>query len=340
MPPEFLPHLFERFTQVASSANSGRRGTGIGMAIVKQLLDLMEGQIAVESTLGEGTRCTVRLTLPLAAAGDGTEDSEGERDQVNLRGLKVLYAEDNPINRDVVDMLLEDSGVELTMVEDGQQAIQRILGDGERYDAILMDIQMPQMDGLQATEALCARFGRHELPIIGVSANALDSHREAALAAGMNAYLAKPVMQDDLLRELARVVGGTEMARSAPVHAAEQGAASRMFDHGELMDHVGSEEMADRVLRNFLANSEATFQRLVDGTSSARIETLRDALHSFKGSMLTIHANPLLAHLEGMHQLARDGDLDGVAAGMPLLRKLYDETLEAVRSSLSEAKED
>lgn len=187
--PEALPRLFERFAQADGSISRRYGGTGLGLAIVKRLLDLMNGTIDVDSRPGEGSRFVVRLPVEI---GVRPQPGMPVRIAAATRSLRVLVAEDNAVNRMVAEHLLRELGHSADFAEDGAQAV-AMARDGD-YDAILMDIQMPETDGIQATRAIRALEGpRGKVKIVAVTANAMTGDREKYLAAGMNGYVSKPI---------------------------------------------------------------------------------------------------------------------------------------------------
>jgi signal transduction histidine kinase/ActR/RegA family two-component response regulator len=196
--------LFKRFVQADQSITRQFGGTGLGLSICAALAEMMGGGIDAESVAGQGARFEVVLPLPRLADAAPEVESHAQ-DEISLEGLRVLVAEDHPTNRKVVEIVLEPFGVDLTMVEDGQAALDVL--DHDRFDAVLMDMQMPVMDGLTATRAIRAReaaSGDGRMLVIMLTANAMEEHVAAAHAAGADLHLAKPLHPGQLLEALAR----------------------------------------------------------------------------------------------------------------------------------------
>lgn len=194
MSEEFLKHIFEPFVQEHSDARTVYSGTGLGMSIVKKIIDRMNGTIVVTSK--EGEESTFVITLPFEIA-EKPEEIPAEMDgEVNIAGLHLLLAEDNELNAEIARTLLEDEGAITTIVNDGQQAVDIFSRNKPgTFDAILMDIMMPEMDGLSATKAIRAldREDAGTIPIIAMTANAFDEDEKKCMEAGMNAHLVKPL---------------------------------------------------------------------------------------------------------------------------------------------------
>jgi len=203
IPADKLPMLFQKFTQADGSNTRRFGGTGLGLAICRELAQLMKGKIAVESVEGQGSVFTVELLAPrVAEHGAGAVSPAVEED----RPLRVLAAEDIPTNQLVLRTIMQGFGVDLEMVDNGRQALEA--WQRSTFDIILMDIQMPEMDGVAATRAIReeeAATGRARTPIIAVSANAMPHHAREYLAAGMDAHVAKPI-------ELAKLHAAIERA--------------------------------------------------------------------------------------------------------------------------------
>ncbi len=210
--------LFKRFVQADQSITRQFGGTGLGLSISAALAEMMGGRIDARAVVGFGATFAVELPLP-RCEGELVDARREPEDEISLEGLRVLVAEDHPTNRKVVEVVLEPFGVDLTMVEDGKAALAAV--ESQVFDAILMDMQMPFMDGLTATRAIRAREAALGLPpvlIIMLTANAMEEHVASAKAAGADLHLAKPLHPVMLLEALAAVrTGGLADAASAAV---------------------------------------------------------------------------------------------------------------------------
>ncbi len=195
MSKEFLQHIFEPFSQEQSDARSAYHGTGLGMSIVKKLVDNMGGTISITSEIGKGSTFVIELPFEMASAPEKSKKEEVEKEN-SIRGLNLMLVEDNELNAEIAEMLLKDEGAIIIMANDGQQAVGLFNNNPVgTFDAILMDIMMPVMDGLSATKAIRAlnRPDAGTVPIIAMTANAFAEDAQKCLEAGMNAHLAKPL---------------------------------------------------------------------------------------------------------------------------------------------------
>jgi signal transduction histidine kinase/CheY-like chemotaxis protein len=199
--------LFKRFVQADQSITRQFGGTGLGLSICAALAEMMGGRIRADAKPGQGARFEV--LLPLSRCANVAETAIEEDREISLEGMRVLVAEDHPTNRKVVQIVLEPFGVDLTMVGDGEAALKAL--DEASFDAVLMDMQMPIMDGLSATRAIRAREAASGAPpilVVMLTANAMEEHVAAAEAAGANLHLAKPLHPAQLLEALARARKG------------------------------------------------------------------------------------------------------------------------------------
>ncbi len=204
IPEEAQDRLFKRFSQVDSSMTRRFGGAGLGLAISKQLVKRMDGEIGCQSTPGAGSQFW--FTLPVdVAKGPPAEVDDVADDEPDVGALRILAAEDQPINQQVLRAFLTGAGHEVTLVEDGALALAAV--QQSDFDIVLMDIQMPNMDGFEATRAI--RAFAHPLcsiPIIALTANAMAGDKERCLESGMDGYVSKPINAEDLQREIAAVI--------------------------------------------------------------------------------------------------------------------------------------
>lgn len=221
MSPEFREQVFDSFTREHTVTENGIGGTGLGMAITKNIVDMLGGTIHVESEVGRGTEFTVMLECEISEMTVKEEPDPEQREplknekqkiraeiQRRYEGKKVLLVEDNELNREIATAIMEEIGLNVDCVEDGTDAVNIMSSaEGGKYDLIFMDIQMPKMDGYTATREIrtlndpkCAN-----IPIIAMTANAFEEDRKKAIKAGMNAHIAKPISVDIILENLERM---------------------------------------------------------------------------------------------------------------------------------------
>ena len=208
---EYLPHIYEEFSREHTSTENKVPGTGLGLPIIKSMIELMGGSIQVESRQGIGTKFTVDLSFDMASK----EEVYGSRNAIKtsaihtIKGKRILIAEDNELNAEIAKTVLEDAGALVTRVEDGQQAVELFKEKpAGTFDAILMDLMMPIMDGYTATREIRSleRSDSKTIPIIAMTANAFQEDAEKCIAVGMNAHLAKPLDIEKVMITICRLV--------------------------------------------------------------------------------------------------------------------------------------
>jgi hypothetical protein len=193
MSAEQLGYVFNPFQQADGSTTRRFGGTGLGLAICKRVLELMQGEIRVDSSPGRGSRFEVRLPYVAPSAHHGPAQAGPATLPVRpLANITILLVEDDELSQKMLELMLEDEGAHLVTVGDGFSAVERVFADGpDAFDMVLMDIQMPEMDGYEATRRI--RKLAPALPIIGQTANAFEEDRDKCLEAGMAGHIAKPI---------------------------------------------------------------------------------------------------------------------------------------------------
>ncbi len=325
--PEAQTSLFREFNQLDGSINRRFGGTGLGLTISKRLVALMGGDISVESAPGSGSRFRISLRLPLAkreavvaiASPSTAEEAAGLRLVAAGRRLRVLLAEDNLTNQLVVSTMLENAGCRVDVASNGLDAVEAVRK--RAYDIVLMDMMMPEMDGLAASRAIRALPGTNgrAVPILAVTANAFAHDREACLAAGMNGYVTKPVSAARLATAIQSALG-----REAPA-APEPAPAELLEDRtDEPMDPAAMATLRQvygnatgRFVDLFLREAEKQLARLAELLESGDLSGIGITAHTLKGSALTFGCRTLgrlAAELEGAAQAGERGQLGSLVA--------------------------
>jgi len=278
--------LFGSFVQADSSISRRFGGTGLGLAISRRLVNAMGGEIGVESELGKGSEFHFELTLPVGVA------PRGETQTVlthAARPLRILLAEDNIVNQKVATGLLKMAGHSIEIANNGREALAAV--EAREHDVILMDMHMPEMDGIEATKAIRALPApKGTIWIVAATAGAMQADIDRCLAAGMNDYIAKPIVPDDLGRALARVGGGEETSPAAGDESSSiqerLSASDAVIDEGvlgELESQMGREIVASLV-GDFVENANHLIAEIARARASADGVAWTRAAHSLKSS--------------------------------------------------------
>jgi CheY-like chemotaxis protein len=206
--PEFLPQLFEPFSQEQRPEAANIQGTGLGLSIVKRIVDLMGGTIDVRSEVNKGTAFVVELPI-ICEDTAGDEKLKEEYPAVNLSGKQVLLLEDNYLNAEIATLMLKEKGIIVTLAENGKVGVEKFAASAPgTFDAILMDIRMPVMNGYDATRSIRSmeRPDSKTIPIIAMTADAFVEDLRRAKDAGVNDYLAKPIDANKVYAALSKAL--------------------------------------------------------------------------------------------------------------------------------------
>jgi signal transduction histidine kinase/CheY-like chemotaxis protein/HPt (histidine-containing phosphotransfer) domain-containing protein len=333
--PDAIERLFEPFHQADSSTTRRYGGTGLGLPISRQLVELMGGRIAATSTPGEGT--TFRFEIPMGRAGDapGRVRRRDRRDtppeEIPARGLAVLVVDDNQVNQTVAAELLRRDGYQVEIAEDGRQAV--AAAARRRFDAVLMDCQMPVMDGFEATRQIRdAEQGATRVPIIALTSSSMREDREEALAAGMDAFLAKPVTAEALTATVAR---WTREATRRPAPADEQPDAPPVLDGAVFGALAGTDaSLAAELARLFARESRAALAGLRAAMAERDGADIARAAHGLKGSASTLGAVRVSDLATQIERAGRDGRVDDAAALLEQLVPAVDRASEALSAAV------
>jgi PAS domain S-box-containing protein len=339
IPEEKIPTLFNAFTQADGSLTRRHGGTGLGLTISRELVEMMGGSLWVESTVGQGSTFTFTAAFKRSRAADAPASSFPEAD---LSGIRVLVVEDNQINQQVLLEILKHFHMEPDVAENGKQALSKI--KARDYDAILMDIQMPVMDGYQATKLIREDPRLSGVPIIAVTAHVMDEDRQKCMDAGMNDYLAKPIDTRKLMATLARWVkpregrqavggvdreatevkadGGPELPEGIPGIEIKE-ALERMLGNGNLFLEI---------LKGFALNYHDAGHKISQALEQGDAEGARKMVHTVKGVAGNISAADLHMKACDLEQCIRNNESDRY---IPLFSG-FEQSLQVVLQSIRE----
>lgn len=322
IPADKLPCIFDKFTQADGSISRRFGGSGLGLAITKHLVSLFEGTLSVSSQVGVGSEFLVRLPMAVAhtPSATGDEGPEAIADKATADAL-VLVVEDNLVNQKVIKGLLSKKGYRFETASDGSQAIAML--DHFEFDAILMDVQMPIIDGLEATRRIRATEKWRDLPIIAMTAHAMTGDRERCLAAGMDAYLSKPINSAELFQVMESFLGKGRKVR---------GGASAVCDgESEPIDPrlreqlcAGAPALVEDVLNLFLQLAPERVERLQNAVSNCDLTGTVAEANNFRQAAQRISANPIADRARRVADAAERSDIAAMRHSLLLLRSELD----------------
>ena len=327
IPADRVTRLFEPFSQADSSTTRKYGGTGLGLAISRNLVELMGGRIGVESQAGRGSTFWFEVPLPAAdsppAAAESLPDAADSplRQTVSLAGRRVLLAEDNPINQMFAREVLRQAGIECSTVANGREALEALVN--APFDLVLMDCQMPEMDGFEATRRvrqweLEGRLQGH-LPVVALTANAIKGDRERCLEAGMDAYVSKPVEPAHLIEAIGQLLTSppprkTDSACPLPPAPSAADAAPPIDSKGLVTRCLGNLEFALSLLADFEKELPDCHTRIIQRLAASETQAAADAAHFLKGAASTVKAEAVRALAADIERAGRADDLAQAAS--------------------------
>lgn len=319
IPPDKLAHIFEPFAQVEGGHKYG--GTGLGLTICAQLVSLMNGRIWVESCLGEGSTFHFTAALAPADAEPAPLEEPVPLLRPSERRLRVLLVEDTHVIQTLILRMLGKRGHAVVLANNGREAMAAL--DGQSFDAVLMDVEMPGMDGMQAAQAIRERerpTGRR-VPIVALTAHANPADRRRCLDAGMDAYLSKPVEMAELFQVLEELAGGAAPGRRPD----DELIAEHGLDRARLLEGVGGDaRLMRQLIRIFLDDSAAMLHSIRAAIDAADAEALRQAAHALKGAVANFSRQGTCEVALALEEMGRRGELaDADEAFVALEKQLF-----------------
>ncbi|MHB0955314.1 MAG: response regulator [Pirellulaceae bacterium] len=310
--PAALPRLFQPFAQTDASMARRFGGSGLGLSISKSLVEMMGGRIWVESEVDRGS--TFYFSVPMASSNELPADAPAPVAVPDaVTSLRVLVVEDNPANRKLARYILQERGHRVECVEDGREAL--ALTKQNRYDVILMDVQMPGMDGLEATAAIRRREeGSGRVPIIALTAYAMQADRERCLAAGMDAYLAKPINGAEMIRlveDLARGSSAREQLPEESYRPDETPHAQNtiLFNYHEaLAQCFHKKSRLQEMIQYFFDEMDCVFLQIRAALEKGDFRKIGRLAHRIKGTLAYLGARPASEAAERLEQFCEAGD--------------------------------
>jgi signal transduction histidine kinase/DNA-binding response OmpR family regulator len=327
-------HIFDRFTQVDDSSRRRQGGAGLGLAISAQWVERMGGRIEVESRLGEGSRFGFELSLPLGrpdAPSEALTDARAAGTAVSGRSLRILLADDAPAGRLIVAELLKQAGHEVEAVADGRAAVEAIAK--RRFDAALIDLQMPDVDGPSAVAEIRRREreeNRPRLPIAALTADAISHDGKTLEEAGFDAKLTKPISAAALLAALAKLVDDANSTAVATSYRDFESRTSNGSPRGSALDRLrGNEKLLSELTEMFSAEASTAVERLKAGLASGDDEIVFQTAHRLRGQLLLIGADDAAQIAEAIEAAGHEGRTELAAARMNELTSALDRIVSA-----------
>jgi CheY-like chemotaxis protein/anti-sigma regulatory factor (Ser/Thr protein kinase) len=290
--PKQQQTIFERFQQAEAETTRRFGGTGLGLSIVKQLVDIQKGTVEVSSKQGEGTSFAVRLAFAPVFDYNAVHSIPARDISAPVRGIHVLIAEDNAMNQHLIRHLMKLWQIDFTLVNNGREAVEAV--KQQPFSLVLMDIQMPEMDGYAATQIIRNDL-KQDVPIVAMTAHAMAGEKEKCLSYGMNEYISKPIKEGELYAILEQYARVAVPAEKAPVES-----IINLHYLQELA--MGDAEFEHAIIRQFIVQVPEELELLRDAVASRQFTKIKSIAHGMKSSIaymgLTEKLNPFLQRME------------------------------------------
>jgi CheY-like chemotaxis protein/HPt (histidine-containing phosphotransfer) domain-containing protein len=336
MDPKFMENLFTKFMQEDSSIVRKFGGTGLGLSITKELIDLMGGNISVQSEKGKGTEMTIFLPFRMGKETDLPEVADAQSVAgTSVEGNRVLLVEDNELNQQVAGMTLKHFGLEVDVASNGKQAIEVL--SQKQFDIVLMDVQMPIMDGYEA-----ARMVRQELkldvPIIALTANALKGEAEKCLNAGMNDFVSKPFDETTLLKILSKWLKSKSLLQAVETkqEEIEKELMDPIYDLSKLESiSRGDNGFMKKVLGIFVDQTPTAVEEIKFTAASGDFATMGKIAHRIKPSLDNLGIKSMYQIIRDIEKYEENGnDIPGLKEQIQQLEATVNAVVEDIKKNI------
>lgn len=336
--------LFSAFSQVDTSMARRHEGTGLGLAICKRLVEAMQGEIGVNSQQGLGSRFWFTVSLPETEPLAIYQSAEHQR-AISFHH-HILVVEDNPLNQTVARVMLERLGQQVTIAENGQEALDQLKADHGRFDLVLMDMQMPKLDGTETTQRWRDYEAVHQLPklpIVAMTANVMPEHRERCMQSGMDDMIHKPFTRDELHQVICRYLSNDESVDSVSIHNAVPTKSPELLGNSAGAVQVLDERLCaelqstfepkalDALITTFLTRLDERIARLNAYWQSENRQAIGQEAHSLKGAAASLGCAAIAEQASQLEQAALEAPLNELTIYMERLAALHTSTQQALQ---------